>query len=202
MRVAWSMSFLLVVGCSAVSVPQENYYRLAAVGLPVALAPTKDTLRVEGFELASSLSRDQILVADNSVQLRAYEFHRWISPLNRLIQDTVATGLTRSKTFAQVKGPTDDPGETLALSGRVLEFQQEGESGKWQARVTIELRLQSAPERRLLLQDEFTAEVPMTESDPAAAVVALSSGVGRVVSSFLERCREAGLIAVAAGPSK
>ena len=77
-----------------------------------------------------------------------------------------------------------------------------GPSGQWQARVTMELRLRSVPEPRLVIQEEFSAVIPMEGSAPEDSVVALSSGVGRILAEFLERCREEGLLVVAAGPSK
>ena len=92
---------LVAAGCSSVDLPQEAYYRitLPAIGpIPVRSA---HVLRVEGFELDSSLSSDRLLVAETPVRLRAYEFQRWVNPLDRLVQDALQRGLTHTRAFAE-----------------------------------------------------------------------------------------------------
>ena len=193
---------LLCVGCSTVAIPEENYYRLDLPRLTPMAAASSEILRIEGFELASSLNSDRLLVADNPVQLRAYEFHRWIGPLDRLVQDAVQAGLSRVRAFAEVKGPAEAPGETLYLSGRILDFHQVGEDGAWAGRVTLELRLAASQDRRVLFQEEFSRTVPMQGATPADAARSLSAGTGRIVEDFLERCDVAGVFSSAAQPGK
>jgi uncharacterized lipoprotein YmbA len=193
---------VLAAGCSSVSLPEENYYRLALPDRVASPIRTTHVLRIEGIELDSSLSRDKILVAQSDVQLQAYEFHRWISPLDRLIQDAITNGLSRSGAFVQVKGPVDGPGESLLLSGRVLDFQQVAGANGWSGKVTIVLRVLSARDRELVLEREVTSTLAMGDKSPGAAATALSSGLGDTMTQFLAGCAGTAVFAQAARPSK
>ena len=209
-----SICSLILASCGSVVIPEEHYYRLALPELPVGTSVdtpvgmpggSVEVLRVEGFELASTLRGDRLLVAESPVQLRAYEFHRWISSLDRLVRDVVTAVLTRSNAFREVKGPTDGPGETLLLSGRILDFHQVADRGAWAGKVRFHLRLATGfdtGEPRVLFQQEFTATVPMQGPSPAAAVVALSAATGRVIAGFLGRCRDVGVFSGVAKPGK
>jgi uncharacterized lipoprotein YmbA len=196
-------SFVALSGCGSVTMPQEHYYRIGLPDLGRSSLVSADIVRVEGFDLASALHSDRLLVAEDAVQLRAYEFHRWISPLQRLVQDAMTVGLSRAHAFTEVKGPTDGPGETLVLTGRILDFHQANVDGEWAGKVTIALRLDDARgDRGVVLQEEFTQSVKMTDESPGAAVRALSEGTRGVLQQFLERCVQVGVFADVARPGK
>ena len=202
MRARTVLVLFLLASCSGVAIPEENFYRLDLPQVRGVKSRSPDVLRVEGFELASSLSSDRVLVSENQVQLRAYEFHRWINPLDRLVKDYILVGLTRAKAFAEVKGPEDGPGETLLLSGRILDFHQVAIAGGWSGKVTLALRLEVASDRRVLFQEEFSRSVPMGDSTPSAAVIALSQATSQVLEHFLSRCTEVGVFEGFAKPGK
>ncbi|MCA8956777.1 MAG: membrane integrity-associated transporter subunit PqiC [Planctomycetes bacterium] len=188
------------VGCRSVAIPEEHYYRLDLGALPAvadAHKPPAGVLRVEGFDVAASLSTDRLLVASTPVQLRAYEFHRWLNPLGQLVRDAVVTGLSRTGAFAEVKSPTDAPGEDWSLSGRIVDFHQVvHQGGGWAARVTMRLRLWSPARGALLLQQELSRQVPVNGSEPAALAAALSEALVQVLQGFAEKCVQARVFAV------
>lgn len=202
MRAGIILVLVLFASCGSVAIPEENFYRLDLPQVRGVKTRSPDVLRVEGFELASTLSTDRILVAENRVRLRAYEFHRWINSLDLLVKDCVLVGLTRAQAFAEVKGPADGPGETLLLSGRILDFHQVAIAGSWSGKVTLSLRLEVASGHRLLFQEEFSCSVPMAGSTPSAAVLALSQAMSRVLEHFLSRCSEVGVFEGFAKPGK
>ena len=193
---------LLLASCGGVAVPHETYYRIDAPELGAHPIRSGDVLRVEGLDLDASLSSDRVLIADDAVQLRAYEFHRWLNPLDRMVLDTLVRSLSRSGAFQRVKGPTDDAGESLVLAGRVIDFHQSGAAGVWCGKVTMELRLTRASDGAALFDEEFTHSVAMEEPSPDAAVRALSRGTGEVLRQFLDRCHEAGVFRGFAEPGK
>lgn len=191
----------LSVGCGAVPVPVETYYRLAPTNQQPIATASQEALRVEGFELASALSSDRLMVAESPVQLHIYEFHRWINPLERLVQDAIRGGLRRAGAFGEVLGPADSgASEAMTLTGRVLDFQQVPLGDGWGGRVRLELRLVGGSGQRTLLREEFGATAAMADASPAGAVQALSRATGEVLSQFLRRCAERELLGVPARP--
>ena len=68
------------------------------------------------------------------------------------------------------------------------------------ARVTLELWLQR--EGQLVFHEEFASTQPILNGGPDAAVLALSEGLGRVVSGVVERMRALNLFAMAHAQSK
>ena len=75
-------------------------------------------------------------------------------------------------------------------------------AGGWAGKVTLALRLEVASDRRVLFQEEFSRSVPMVDSTPSAAAIALSQGMSRVLEHFLSRCEEVGVFEGFAEPGK
>jgi ABC-type uncharacterized transport system auxiliary subunit len=195
---ALALAMALAAGaCGSVQVPEEHYYRLVLPQVEPRAQRSPAVLRIEGFELAASLSPDRLLVATAPVQLRAYEFHRWIGPLERLVQDAVREQLTRAGAFTAVKGPEDGPGESLVLTGRIIDFHQVAMAQTWGGKVTVQLRLSRVEDRQVLFHEEFSATVSMPQAAPMDAVQALSMATDGVVRQFLARCDAVAVFAAA-----
>lgn len=189
--------------CGAVVLPREHYYRIVPPQGLVESGVAGGVLRLEGLELNTSLTSDRILVASSPVELHAYEFHRWVSPLDRMVEDTLFTALVRSRAFKEVKGPAACPGEDLLLSGRILDFHQVHQGGRSFAKVNLALRLYDRKQEKTLIQDEFRALVPLLGNDPAAVAQGLSKGLAKVTRDLLARCVAVGALRaqVHAGPT-
>lgn len=152
---------------------------------------------------------DRLLVAERVGQLRAYEFHRWMNPLNRLVQAAVRRGVQETGAFAEAKGLADPSGEDFVLRGRILDFHQSAVEGRWVGLVRIGLRLARAADRAVVLQRVFSATTSLAEAEegetfdlPAELAIALSAGTGPVIELFHQACAEAGLFADLARPGK
>src|SRR5690606_33156606 len=83
---------LLLAGCAGTgTLPEEQYYRLATLGVdaPFAQAPVAAVLYVERIE-AVSLFRDRALLygaADNPQQLQRHHYHYWAGSPPQLVRD-------------------------------------------------------------------------------------------------------------------
>lgn len=186
------LTVLSLGACGAVEVPEERYYRLALPEVPAAPGAEQKprelgVLRVRSLELAATLDGDRIMVAESPVRLRALEFHRWVAPLPRMLQDELITGLRRSGAFTEVKSELDPSGEDLRLSGRVLDCHQVAGEGQWTALLRLELRLERAGDGRTLFRDEFVSRVPLQDGGQDGLVEGLSRGLQEVLQAFVQR---------------
>ena len=183
---------LLLIACSSVEVPVERFYRLQ---LPAAVAPDPlraGTLRVHDLQLATALDSDRLL-CQRGVRLEPRVLSRWVAPLDRLVTDALVVGLSRARVCELVKGSVDPGPETWTLHGRVVDFVEAHGAAGAEARVTMELWLQSGD--HLLFHDEFAAVEPLGEPGAESAVVALSRGVQTVVTDVVARMRGLDLFA-------
>ena len=194
-RLTMAVSALgLLSACSSVELPREHFYRLA---LPQIAAPDPQqagVLRVHDLQMATSLQADCLLQQDG-VEVRAQALARWVAPLDRLVTDALTLGLARARVCELVKAAVDPGDETWSLRGRIVDFAEvRGEHGQ-EARVTLELWLETADRR--LFHDEFTAVQPIERTGAEAAVAALSNGLQQVVAGVVARMRERDLFAAA-----
>ncbi len=188
-----------LAACGSVVVPAERFYRLAVPAPETAPLQEPQVLRVQSVRLAAALASDRILVSDGGVRVHPYELDRWIGPLDGLVQDALVQGLTRTRAFAQVKGPGDGGRDDVQLAARVLDFCRHEADGKPFGRAEVEIRLLRSTDGRVLWQRELVACVASAGDGPAAAVQALSVAMAQVVQGIVQGCRESGVLA---GPAR
>jgi uncharacterized lipoprotein YmbA len=185
---------LLLAACGSVVVPEERYFRLAALA---AAEPDPDrggVLRVLDLQLHTAIDADALLRQDG-LRLRPWPLCRWVAPLDRLVTDALVLSLSRARVCELVKGAGDPGGETWTLHGRIVDFAEAAGATGRAAKVGVELWLQQG--EQMLLHDEFRAEVALTAVSPEAAVDGLSSGLQQVASALVTRMRAGNLFALA-----
>jgi len=201
------LAIALLAACSSVEVPVERYYRLQLSAADAPDPMRAGTLRVHDLQLGTALDSDRLLF-QSGVTLEPRPLARWVAPLDRLVTDAMVLGLSRAKVCELVKGSADSGPETWSLHGRIVDFVQaqvadsvagqvDGEKihAVSEARVTLELWLMR--DRELVFHDEFSRTEAVSESDPEAAVVALSRGLDHVVAGVVQKMRSLDLFAAA-----
>lgn len=184
----------LFAACSSVVVPEERHFRLAPPPLATPDPERGGVLRVLDLQLGTAIDADALLRHDG-VRVRPWPLCRWVAPLDRLVTDALVLSLSRARVCELVKGAGDPGRETWTLHGRIVEFGEgPGASGRV-AQVAVELWLQQG--EKVLLHDEFRAEVGLAANTPEAAVAGLSSGLQQVAASLVGRMREQQLFAAA-----
>lgn len=184
----------LLAACGSVEVPRERFYRLSLPAAAAADPQQAGVLRVHDLQLATSLDGDCLLQQDG-VEVRAQALARWVAPLDRLVTDAMVLGLSRARVCELVKAGLDPGGETWSLRGRIVDFAEvRGQAGA-EARVTLELWLETGDRR--LFHEEFSAVQSIAAGGHEAAVEALSSGLQKVVAGVVARMRERDLFAAA-----
>lgn len=177
----------VLAACSTVEVPDEHYYRIDPPRPRVADAAPLPGLRVERIAVAPHLRGDRLMVSEGAVLVRPYRFHRWAGPLDKLVEDALVTGFSRSGRFERVAGPADAPlgAAGLLLRGRVLEMQQHVTGSSNVARVTLDVELVDRSRGAVVMRREVSRDVEVQEPAPEVVVAALSRALGSVVEEVL-----------------
>lgn len=186
---------LVLLGCGSVEVPSESVWRLPSPRLEVSSLSDTTVLRVQRLELSGALPDDRLVVAFGPHRLAVRELDRWSGPLCDLVSQAVRTGLTRSRAFAQVKGPEERGREDLVLTGRILEFQEVWSSGRRDGQVALDLKLTRSQDGKMIWQQEISRSVQITAPGAEGAVGALAAALQGVLGDTLQSCREKGVVA-------
>ncbi len=188
------LCWLLLLGCSAVVVPRERFYRLEVPTAAVVDPQRAGVLRVHDLQLQRAVDSDCLQRLDG-VQLQARPLARWVAPLDRLVTDALVLGLSRARVCDLVKGGADPGDETWSLRGRIIDFVEVAGAAGPETRVAIELWLEAGS--LVLLHDEFQAREVLANASDEAAVAALSRGLSQVVAEVVARMRGQNLFAIA-----
>lgn len=184
-----SILFVLVAlaaaSCGSVSVPRENYWRL---DLPTRDAQktvanatsTQRMLRVQDLQLGNAMSGDFLVVSHGPSRLSTCELDRWVAPLDRLATDALVLSLSRTGSFALVKGAGEGGAEDLTLNGRILDFcEHRNAEGERMAIAQFSFWLEG--KEGLVFADEFRGASPIEGEGAEASVQALSLALQQVV---------------------
>lgn len=180
--------------CGSVSVPRENYWRL---DLPArdaqkagantnATSATTRMLRVQDLQLGNAMSGDFLVVSHGPSRLSTRELDRWVAPLDRLATDALVLSLSRTGSFALVKGAGDGGAEDLTLNGRILDFcEHRNAAGERMAVAQFSFWLEGKD--GLVFADEFRGASPIDSEGAEASVKALSLALQQVVDQVSSR---------------
>ena len=193
--VAWLVS----AGCARV--PQIHYYLLDipekdAPGSNID-SPSRPGLRVgvENFLVSSPYDRDRIVyrVGSDSLEVGFYAYHRWASPLSRMMAEQTAAGLGKARGIALIEPVMPDRSYTAFLDGRLLALEEVDIAGGHEARlrVAMSLRLEDGT---IVWSDTLEGKA-VTDTDTVDAVVeqmnkALAEALARARVSLERRLEE------------
>jgi uncharacterized lipoprotein YmbA len=193
----WLGSASLWTGCAAPTVPNDVYYRLdggaverqvARVAAPATATDARIELWVEPFTVALPLQGDRLLAAVGPVRIEPYAHHRWVVPLDQLLDESarqMLTGLGFQVPGRHERRPPGD--ESLLLSGHVLEFHEVDTASQWSARARLQAQVRRVADGSLLWADDLTAEVVAARRHPDAVVVALSQAWRQIMAQVAAR---------------
>ncbi len=178
-----------LAACGSVTIPRENFWRLdlPAQRAGLAAAPmASPILRVQDLQLGNAMSGDFLVVSHGPSRLSTRDLDRWVAPLDRLATDAVALSLSRSGSFALVKGAGDGGAEDLTLNGRILDFcEHRSAAGERAAFAQFSFWLEG--QEGLVFADEFRAAAPIEGDGAEASVQALSLALQQVVDELEAR---------------
>jgi uncharacterized lipoprotein YmbA len=136
----------LLIGCTG-SLPITHYYTLRQPQEFVVLAKSAAleglTIGVDTFVVDPPYDQDRLVyrTAPNSSEVGFYAYHRWASPLGRLVAVALAEGLSGTDGVASIKPATSAGTYDAHLGGRVIYLEEIDRPTSQEARIALDLRL-------------------------------------------------------------
>ncbi len=189
------LATVALAACSAPTVPDFTYYRLARPApLEVAPKPLFGDIVVDVFA-ADGLYGDQALIyaTDPSAQeLRQYHYQLWTDPPTRVLQRRMIQQLRDTKIAGEITDELPASHPAIRISGIILRFDRApNAAGGFTATVALKLRADDeggAP----MLDDYYRAERPAADATMRATVDAYGAALDMVFAAFYADLRKKG----------
>jgi uncharacterized lipoprotein YmbA len=129
------------------SVPITHYYVLETNPTDSANTRTENTegirVGVKAFQVDPPYDQDRIVyrVRDRSSEIGLYAYHRWASPLSRMLPVVVAAGLDGTEGLRSIEPVVPGREYDVYLVGRLLELEEVDRAAGQDVRVRIQLEL-------------------------------------------------------------
>ncbi|MBI4183438.1 MAG: membrane integrity-associated transporter subunit PqiC [Proteobacteria bacterium] len=181
---------LPVGGCGgSAPVPRDHYYRLEVAPPERALsAPLFDgALEVRRF-LADGLLAERALLfsrREASFELDRYDYHYWVEPPSRLLQEELVAFLRQANIARAVITSEQRAGAPYVLTGKIRRLERLVGATGASVLVELELGVGQGGERGLEVIQVYRAERPAAESGIPATVAAYGQAVGGIFRAFL-----------------
>ncbi|MCR4378837.1 MAG: PqiC family protein [Rhodospirillales bacterium] len=191
--VAWACGLAactVLAACAAPSAaPEDMFYRLdtvAAESGPVAL---DGSIEVDRFVASGSLGNRPLLFSEpGSNAVSEYHYHFWIESPPILLQSALVSYLRSADVAKQVVTPEMRVKPEYTISARVLRLETVRGS-KPKGAVTFELSLRREADGKLLVLDEYRAEVASGSNGVQTDVAAIEKAVGEAFQHFVADIR-------------
>ena len=174
---------------STTEAPEDRFYRLTPVSVERRLAdPLVDgVLRVERVE-AFGIYRERAILfssAESPESMQRHHYHLWVDAPTKLVHAHLAAYLQDAGAADLVAG---------AEAGRRGDFELEVTLKNFErvlypssdVTAAVALKVVARHNRRVVLSENYAAEVPATDGTVAASVKALNEGLARIYLSLLE----------------
>ncbi len=190
----WGLAHLLAcaalaVGCGG-RIPPTHYYvlELRGEGHEVNPGPAAGGLEigVESFVVDPPYDQDRLVyrVGEGSVKIGFYHYHRWATPLSRMLPQVVAEGLRGTPGVGAIEPAAPTREYAATLEGRVLSLEEVDtpEGPRVLVRMQLTLRLADGTE----IWTESLAGEGAAESEEVVGLVEELCGV---LGQVLEQAR-------------
>lgn len=178
---------LSLAGCAPQPpVPEDNFYRLPPASLPAANKPLADRLTVSRFVTDGLHSERAMLYTEgaNSLQLRQYHYHHWIDSPPRMLQEHLISALRTANVAHTVVNYDPAERDGLRLTGKIRSFEHMRSADKATITIDMELRLDDAKGKLLLLRD-YRVQQAAASTQPADLVQAYGKALQELYGKFV-----------------
>ncbi|MGV8073520.1 MAG: ABC-type transport auxiliary lipoprotein family protein [Syntrophobacteraceae bacterium] len=145
-------------------------------------------VKIWHFSAAAPYERDEMIILDNSRQVRFSPQLRWIALPGTMISDRLLQDLSHARLFSRAVGTGDPSNPPLQLGGHVFRFAWEEDDSTAHAVLDVEVSLWSKePKSDILLRKHYHLEsepVPVGSSEGFAEAM---SGLVRQMSMQLQQ---------------
>jgi len=193
--VCFSVSLSVLLGLSACSLPGARpqaiqYFVLEAPAPVISAAVVKADQPLPVLLLreaeASVFTQNPRLIYSRSPGTRAYyQYALWTEPPPKRLHTLLRQRLLASGRYAGVVPLGAGVQGDYQLNFRVLEFFHDAAPTPGMARVRLDAELVERGSARLIAQQAFAADVPLTSQDAAAAAVGLGQASSQTLDAML-----------------
>jgi ABC-type uncharacterized transport system auxiliary subunit len=164
--------------------PQDVFYRLDPVAAESGALALDGTVEVDRFVASGSLANRPVLYSEPGFNaVSEYHYHYWIEAPPSILQSALVSFLRSAKLAKRVVTPEVRATPEYTITGRVLRLETvRGDAPK--GVVTLELSLRRESDGKLLVLDEYRAEVPSGSDTVKNGVVAIEKAVNEAFSHF------------------
>ena len=189
LAVAWTFA-VVMLGCSAGSVPQDHFYRLN-VSAPQKSNPSTPryhgVLTVERLAGDGPISERAVLYTRNDgSELQQHHYHYWIEPPPLMIQEQLVADLKERGAATTVVTPEMRIQPDYVITGRIKRFERVMQNGTDRVVVEVRLTLTEVGENRLVWNETYRVETPVEGEGVNAAVRAFNRGVSELVGRLAD----------------
>ncbi len=164
--------------------PPPARFSLAAVLPAAASAPSTAalTLRIDDIEAPQELALDRLVVRNGTQQIEYLKDMRWTDKPTRLMRPLLAEHVKALRPEALIMSATQlEPAAQYQLSGRLVAFQVQRDSGK--AIVRMDVLLQS-PRSKAVFARSFTSEAPTAVTSAASMAAGINTAANAVAADI------------------
>jgi uncharacterized lipoprotein YmbA len=182
-----------LVGCGGP--PATHYYLLEStprVDRSSVTAEGGTTVGVRPFQVDPPYDQDRIVyrVRDRSTEVGFYAYHRWATPLSRMLPRAVAAGLDDSVGVRLIEPVVSGRSYDGYLVGRVLAIEEVDHEGGQDVVLRIELGLRTANGTELW-SDVLTAEDTIETREVGEIVEQMNRALGQAIEGVREEFGQA-----------
>lgn len=172
----WLLPWLLitpVLGCAG-SLPEIHYYTLLGPQSSYSTSGAAEgeglAIGVESFSVDPPYDQDRLVYRPNedTTEVGFYTYHRWASPLGRLVAVAIGGALRGTPGVASVEPAVSTGSYSARLRGRVIRFEEIESASTREARMTVEVELVDREGERLWKETITSSGRSGVGSDPIA----------------------------------
>lgn len=177
-------------GCGGGGLPATHYYTLGSPGeLPSRTADAGGdgglAIGVESLAVDAPYDQDRIVYRrrPDSTEVGFYNYHRWASPVGRLLQNRLVEGLRGAPGVGSIEPATSNGDYDARLGGRVLYLEHIDSPSSQEVRVSVWLELRDGDEALWSTTVKTSSTSDLVDASDVATLLA------RVVNELVERAR-------------
>jgi ABC-type uncharacterized transport system auxiliary subunit len=168
-----------------------KYYRipLPDPAASVSSAPFAVTLKVGNIDAPPLMRDGRILYQAGANEVGAYEYHRWVEPPDRIVQNSLVRLLRASGRYPSVDASASPAKTDYVILGKIHEF-AEVDKPEVFTRISLEIELHDGTTNRTVWSRLYTGEMKVDGKEVADVVQTLDRNLQRGLAEIVSGLEE------------
>lgn len=184
-----------LAGCVTEKLPPVSLYTLdpdlGAIKTPVAGENKAGKILMLGrISSTQPYSGSEMLYSDAQLRQNSYAYSRWSSPVTVMLLSVFEEALEKSGQYRAVVPYSSQARSDLLLEGTLFDFSHHiNKNGTSEGILKISFKLIDSKTRQVMASRMFVSNVPASEANAPAAVMALNQAVTNIIRELLDWLR-------------